>query len=115
MASANKRKPYMWTCGCPKDACSGANARVNMALGTGRRLHPSPEDAFRCRQRYLISIGYEQLGSREFKAPDGSGVLILTKQSRFGSMLRNGKEGTRNMSNVKIKGGGRRGGNIASL
>lgn len=113
MASANKRKPYMHTCGVPKDQCSGTNSRVNMALGTSRKLHQSPDDAFRCHQRYLIGQGFKQLSPREFLTPDG--VRVLTKPCRFGSMVRNGKEGTRNMSNVKIKGGGRRGGNIASL
>jgi hypothetical protein len=115
MASANKRKPYLHTCGVPKDSCSGTSSRVNMALGTSRKLHPSPEDAFRCRQRYLIKEGYRQLGPRDFQDPNTGEVLVLTKPSRYGAMLRNGKEGTRNMSNVKIRGGGRRGGNIASL
>lgn len=105
----------MHTCGCPKDHCSGTLSRVNMALGTNRKLHPSPEDAFRCRQRHLVAIGYKQLGPRDFQDPETGEVLVLTKPSRFGSMLRNGKEGTRNMSNTKIRGGGRRGGNIASL
>lgn len=115
MATGTKRKPYMHTCGVPRDACSGANSRVNMALGTNRKLHPTPQDAFRCRQRHLVQAGYKQLGPREFQDPATGEVLVLTKPSRFGSAVRNGKEGTRNMSNVKIRGGGRRGGNIASL
>ena len=115
MAAGTKRKPYMHTCGSPRDLCSGASSRVNQALGGGRKLHSTPQDAFRCRQRSLVASGYQQLGPREFLAPDGSGVLVLTKACRFGSALRNGKEGTRNMSNVKIRGGGRRGGTIASL
>lgn len=114
MASGTKRMPYMHMCGVPRELCSGrTNSRVNMALGTVRKLHPTPEDAFKCHQRYLISLGFKQLGPREFLTPDG--VRILNKPSRFGAKLRNGKEGTRNMSNVKIKGGGRRGGNIVSV
>lgn len=103
----------MHTCGVPSGLCSGSMARVNAALGSSKRLHSTPEEAFRCHQRYLVGQGFQQLGPREFLTPDG--VRVLTKPSRFGARVRNGKEGTRNMSNVKIRGGGRRGGNVASL
>lgn len=103
-------------CGVPKDKCAGSRCNVNAGLGgvSGRRVHETPEGAFKCHKNYLISQGYEVVGSRELRAPDGSGIRILTKPTRFGAPLRNGKEGTRNMSNTKIRGGGRRSGNVAS-
>lgn len=116
MSDGNKRKPYMFMCGVPSTHCSAGRINVNAALrGSGNRCaHGSPEEAFRCHRTYLISQGFEPIGSRELRAPDGSGIRVLTKPCRFGAQLRNGKAGTRNMSNVKIPGGGRRGGNVAS-
>ena len=112
----SERRPYMYSCGVPGHACSGQHSTLNAGLRdtSQKRVHNTPEAAFRCHKNYLISIGYELVGSRELRAPDGSGIRVLTKPSRFGARLRNGKEGTRNMSNTKIRGGGRRSGNIAS-
>lgn len=108
------RKPMMYMCGTPRDSCGGSLSQVNASLGGKRKIHASPQDAFNCHKNYLISQGYKQIDSRAFSPPDGGPVRVLTKPSRFGAALRNGKEGTRNMSNVKIAGGGRRSGNIVS-
>lgn len=104
----------MHMCGVPRDKCSGAPGNVNAGLGGTRKIHSSPQEAFNCHKNYLLAQGYTQIDSRAFSPPDGGPVRILTKPSRFGAMLRNGKEGTRNMSNVKIRGGGRRSGNVVS-
>lgn len=53
------------------------------------------------------------LDGRALFPPDCGAVRVLTKPSRFGARLRGGK-GSRWMSNVKIKGGGRRARNVAS-
>lgn len=108
------RRPMMHMCGVPKEACSGSDSQVNAGLGGRRKMHASPQEAFNCHKHYLLSQGYKQLDSRAFSPPDGGPVRVLNKPSRFGAALRNGKEGTRNMSNVKIAGGGRRSGTIVS-
>lgn len=109
------RKPSVFMCGTPKDFCGGSSQPVNAALGGNKKVHTSSEGAFACHKAYLIKMGYTQGQDSRSLVPPGDGpVRILTKSSRFGAELRNGKEGTRNMSNVKISGGGRRGGNIAS-
>src|SRR5690348_7748840 len=96
------RRPYMYMCGVPRAECSGSLENVNVALGGARKLHSTPEEAFNCHRRYLISQGWTQTGPRTFSSPDGGPVRVLTKKSRFGAALRNGKEGTRNMSSVTI-------------
>lgn len=80
-----------YMCGSPPEFCSGATTIVNTGLGKVTHTHTSPVEAFKCYKRYLINVlGYEQLGAREFKTPDG--VLVLTKQSKFGAALRGGKK-----------------------
>lgn len=95
---APKRGSYKHVCGTPKEFCGGSNTNVNRGLGSTIKTHGSPEDAFLCYKRYLITQGYSTIGSRAFAAPDNGPVLILTKKSRFGAKLRNGKEATRNMA-----------------
>lgn len=56
------------------------------------RLHPTSEDAFKCKVRELIRQGYTRISSREFSKDNGP-ILVLTKQSHFGGMLRMGKAG----------------------
>lgn len=97
------RRPYMYLCGVPKDKCNGSLDSVNAGLAGPRKMHVSPESAFSCHKQYLIDLGYKQLDTRAFSPPDGGPVRVLTKQSRFGATLRNGKEGTRNMSNARGK------------
>lgn len=58
--------------------------------------HGSSPQAFACHRRYLLKMGYTQIGGQAFRAPDDRPTLILTKKGRFGGKLRNGKEGTRN-------------------
>lgn len=60
------------------------------------KLHGSPQDAFACYVRFLEQTGHERVGHREFRRPQG-GILLLTRQSRFGTKVRLGKEGTRYM------------------
>lgn len=85
-------------CGVPDDQCNGSyrivNARMRVVRGRDSvKLHSSPEDAFTCYRRYLLAIGYKQIGSREFETPSGS-ILVLNKKSHFGATLRPGKTGT---------------------
>jgi hypothetical protein len=58
------------------------------------RAHTSPEGAFNCHARHLVNDkGYEQIGPREFREPNGGPIRVLTKKSRFGGVLRGGKRG----------------------
>ena len=78
-------------CGTPKEFCNGGNTDVNTGNLTERINGSSPE-AFRCYKRYLLNqLGYEQVGAREFRAPDGSGILVLSKKTHFGGIFRQGK------------------------
>lgn len=107
-----ERKPPCFLCGVPKDKCAGTLSTVNAALGGNKKAHTSSEDAFACHRRFLVGEGYKQVGTRAFDPQNGGPVLIISKKSRFGARLRNGKEGTRNMSGVRAKGNGARGGVI---
>lgn len=79
-------------CGVPKDHCLGALTATHLGQGSVK-LHGSSLAAFNCYRRYLIDVeGYTQIGPREFAAPNGGPIRVLTKKSRFGCMCRPGKE-----------------------
>lgn len=46
---------------------------------------------------HLKAQGYIPVGAREFLTPGGGPVLVLSKKSKFGGRLRNGKLGERLM------------------
>lgn len=97
------RRPYVYMCGVEKDLCTGTATPMNHGMGQGNKTHTSPESAFSCMRKSLLVQGWTQLGSREFQPPGGGPIRILTKKTRFGGRMRNGKEGTRNQP---IRGGG---------
>lgn len=107
----NSPFPYKYTCGTPKETCSGAKLTVSHHLqGTSQsRGHATPEDAFKCHRKHYLDQGYTMLDGRALVPPAeiGGPVVILTKPSHFGAALRGGK-GARSMPN------GNHGGNIAS-
>lgn len=84
----------MVMCGTPAEKCYGKNVQIPTSMASqtrGLKAHPTTEDAHKCYCRYLISIGYERLGAREFtKGPDEP-ILLLNKKSKFGGILRSGK------------------------
>jgi hypothetical protein len=99
---------YRILCGVPEEECTGGKFQTDQRLGT-KKAHTSRKGAFDCRARWLRSQGYEQVGSREFKPPDGGPRLILSKKSKFGGFLRLGKEGRFTPDNR------RRGGSLRGL
>ncbi len=110
MAEANTsptgKGSYKYLCGTPVDNCGGSIGKLSAGLAKGRaqKVHNSSEQAFNCHARYLVSEGFEKLSSREFRNPDGSGIRVLTKKSRFGAKLRSGKAGS-NLPNRPRTGG----------
>lgn len=81
-------------CPTPKDKCTGGTYPFLPGLGGSIRAHSSSDEAFRCYRRYLVKFeGYEPIGPREFRPPDGGPILVLAKRSRFGTAMRLGKEG----------------------
>ena len=82
-------------CGTPAANCTGGVVTMNsgwrgFGLDKSAKVHNSNEEAFNCYSHYLQSIGYMRVGSREFETPSGT-ILVLTKKSHFGSILRRGK------------------------
>jgi len=78
---------------------------VNAWLGGNmmQKVHPDSVDAFKCHRKYLINVeGFVPLSSRDLRAPDGSGVRVLTKQSHFGAELRGGKGGDKMSSASRV-------------
>lgn len=96
IATKQSKGTTKYACGTPYQHCGGGIGQVSHALIGKVKLHSSPQQAFNCHVKYLISQGYEKVGAREYKAPDGSGIRVLTRKSRFGSPMRPGKAG-RNM------------------
>lgn len=84
------------TCQTPREECSGALEITNNIFNRTKnaKLHNSPQEAFECFSRYLLSTGHKRVGSREFLQPQG-GILVLTKKCRYGGVMRRGKEGNR--------------------
>ena len=81
---------FKYLCGTPDNKCRGSLTQLASCQGH-TKSHSSTDEAFRCYAAYLIGEGYTQVGSREFAAPNGGPVLVLTKKSRFGARLRKGK------------------------
>lgn len=79
-------------CGVPKEFCTGSNRQVSNGLRKVIKGHSSTTEAYRCMSRYLRSLGYVAQSNREFHR-EGEPVLVLTKKSRYGAMLRGGKAG----------------------
>jgi hypothetical protein len=83
-----------WLCGTPSHECTGGGAVLAPGIAAHvSKVHNSPSEAFRCYVRWLKSQGYEAVGQREFRPPDGGPILVLTKKCRFGGRLRSGKMG----------------------
>lgn len=78
-----------YMCGTQKEFCCGGLLKVNFAPTV--KAHSTSKEAFNCKRKQLISLGYSQIGNREF-LKEGEPVLILTKKSSFGGKLRKGKE-----------------------
>jgi len=78
-------------CGVPSHECSGAPSMVNKSLPTDTKTHGSSLEAFRCYKQWLLRQGYTPVGNREFAAPNGGPVVVLTKKCRFGGRVRLGK------------------------
>jgi hypothetical protein len=92
------RNSYRYLCGTPKNSCCGSLTPVGK---NAHGAHSSPQEAFQCHKRYLISQGFEQVGSRDFKDPKTGYIRVLTKACRFGSKLRVGKNES-NQTSKKI-------------
>lgn len=118
------RKPYVHACGTPREHCSGAITTVNAGMrgSTAIKAHMESQQAFACHKNWLVSVlGYLSTDDARTLKPGpntpperGDECVVLTKQSRFGARLRNGKEGTRNMPHVRGHRAGARGGIIIS-
>lgn len=87
----------VYLCGVPEGQCNGFAFTTHNLWRGSRRAHGSREEAFRCHVRHLIAEGFTQLGPREFKAPNGGPIRILTKRSRFGAEMYWTSEKTRFM------------------
>lgn len=81
-----------YVCQTPQEFCTGGLCATNNGFNRTKnlRMHSSPETAFKCHSQWLVKAGYEKLGSREFRQPEG-GILILTKPCRYGGKMRKGK------------------------
>jgi hypothetical protein len=79
-------------CGVPTEKCCGRNNNFSHGMKC-TKSHTLPQEAFACYAAYLLSLGYTKVGSREFAAPDDGPIMVLSKKSRFGAVLRGGKEG----------------------
>lgn len=91
-----KSKPgqHVVVCGTPEEFCQARRGLLNNGLkAKGIRVHPNHEAAFNCYKNYLLKNGYTQMDSRAFAAPNNGPIQVLTKKSRFGTELRQGKTG----------------------
>lgn len=98
-----KKRPHRYVCGVPKEYCVGSMTGASGGLHKGCKMHGTPQEAFKCHAKYLVSQGYVQVGSREFAAPNNGPIRVLTKKSRFGSRCRGGK-GERFMPEKQVGG-----------
>lgn len=86
-----RNRGYKYFCGVPTDKCIGSLSQLSNGIRRNPKTHSSPEQAFKCYAKYLLTQGYIQVGPREFASPNDGPILVLTKKSRFGARLRGGK------------------------
>jgi hypothetical protein len=91
--AAGRKRGKRRLCGVPSNECCGSAGKLSPGLSVGLKSHADPEEAFDCYRAWLLRQGYRQVGGREFEAPDGGPILVLTRKRRFGALLRGGKEG----------------------
>lgn len=84
---------YGYLCPTPKENCCGSLAKLSAGLDKkGIKKHASPEQAMQCYSKYLVEVcGAEKLSRREFRMPNGGGIMMLSKAHSFGGVLRGGK------------------------
>lgn len=97
-----KKKRFL--CGVPDKNCIGSYTSFNHMMKNCTKSHGTSIEAFKCHAGYLLSLGYTQVGNREFAAPDNGPIRVLTKKTRFGAMVRGGKE-SRYMGRNQFTGG----------
>jgi hypothetical protein len=81
-------------CQVPASHCNAPLTDVNNNLlgqGRPRKLHSTHEEAFGCHARFLVAVGYERVGGREFRPPGGGAIMVLNKQTHYGTVFRTGK------------------------
>lgn len=76
-----------YACAVPHNLCSGKAIEKS-----GGRYHSTVEACFKCKEKYLISQGYEKLNNRHYRDPKG-GVLVLDRKQGKVGKVRKGKEG----------------------
>ena len=105
-----------FTCGVPAKHCGGSSPILSFSIRTNiLKCHGSPEQAFRCHARWLTQVeGYTRLGPREFTKGESSPVLVLTKKSKFGGVLRQGKHESGKSNAKRVMPTNRGGGLISS-
>jgi hypothetical protein len=86
-----RKRPHKYICGVPDSYCIGSATNASNGLRKSHKMHGSPQQAFKCYARYLLGQGYTQVGPREFAAPNGGEIMVLTKKCRFGARCRGGK------------------------
>lgn len=81
-----------YLCSTPQEHCGGARTKFSNGLGKAGKTHGTPQDCCKCYKRYLLKLGYTQIGPREFVLGDGP-VILVNKASKSGTRLRGGKGG----------------------
>jgi len=99
---------YGYLCGTPDEYCTGGKLSTDQSLGH-KKYHGDRKGAFKCHVRYLLSLGFVQNAPREFVNPVNGYIRVLSKKSKFGGVLRYGKELQRGMPLETTKGSCARG------
>ncbi len=79
-------------CGVPENECTGSVTQNTKGWRGSRKSHVTREEAFTCKANNLVRHGYVRFGSKEFASPNDGPILLLNKKSKFGGVLRQGKE-----------------------
>lgn len=95
------RTTFRVLCGVPDEFCKGSPLKTDQVFHT-KKCHQSHADAFRCMAQHLTrDLGFVRLSSRDFQAPNGGPIRILTRQSNYGAHLKPGKLGERHEPDEK--------------
>lgn len=81
--------PRRFICGVPNKDCKGSPSRLGPSGLNVSKTHMNENEVYACQGRFLMSKGYKKLSRREYEAPNGGPITVLSKHP---ASLRTGKK-----------------------
>lgn len=78
--SAVKKRGLQYLCCTPDEYCHGKPVGDHRGAADKTKTHSTVEQVFSCQANYFLKLGYIRLSRREFQAPNGGPIMVLSKK-----------------------------------